>query len=278
MERRLILTGAAGLGALALLAPLAGWSDPPQTVAAALNKAGRQRMLVQRAAKAWLLLGLGVLPAQARTLLAESIALFDAQLDELRRFLPNDAVGPALARLGQEWERCRALLAMPPTRPLALELYVAGELAQDAAHQLTLTYEKSARTAAERRVNVAGRQRMLSQRLAKFYLFEAWDINRGAARMELNWARAEFSSGMHQLYSAATEIPGLRAPLAELDRQWIAYRDALAPAPGRAAVGEARGRGRAQRKGPGNGGAAGNPVRTARGSRGRLSSPYRPRT
>lgn len=228
MERRLILKAAGGLCAVALLAPFAGRAAAPLTVAAALNMAGRQRMLAQRAAKAWLMLGLGTLPAQGRALLDESTARFDTQLAELRAFTPNSAVDPALARLDPEWERYRALLAKAPTRPLALEVYVAGELVQDAAHQLTLAYEKSASTAGERRVNLAGRQRMLSQRMAKFYLFQAWDINARAARMELNWARAEFSSGMHQLYNATHEIPGVRAPLAELDRQWLAYRDALA--------------------------------------------------
>ncbi len=229
MERRQVLKGAGGLCAAVLLAPFAGRATEPLTVAAALNKAGRQRMLAQRAAKAWLMLGLGILPSQARTLLDESTARFDAQLAELRAFTPNAAVGPALARLDQEWGPCRVLLARTPTRPLALEVYVAGELVQDAAHQLTLAYEKSASTAGERRVNLAGRQRMLSQRMAKFYLFQAWDINGRAAGMELNWARAEFSSGMHQLYNATRGLPGIRAPLAELDRQWVGYRDALTP-------------------------------------------------
>lgn len=51
-------------------------------------------------------------------------------------------------------------------------------------------------------INKAGSQRMLSQRQAKFYLLQAWEVNTAAARMEMNYARAEFASGMHQLYTA----------------------------------------------------------------------------
>lgn len=231
MERRLILKGACGLWAAAVVVPFAGQAATPRTVAAAVNIAGRQRALTQRAAKAWLMTGLGVTPPQARALLAESTALFERQLVELRAFAPNAGVGPALIRLAPAWERYRALLALPATRPLATDVYAASELVQEAAHRLTLAYENSADTPAGRRVNVAGRQRMLSQRMAKFYLFQAWDINRNAARMEVNLGRAEFSSGMHQLYNASADIPGLRAPLALLDRQWIGYRDALASDP-----------------------------------------------
>ncbi|MEN9543788.1 MAG: hypothetical protein RLZZ598_621, partial [Pseudomonadota bacterium] len=48
-------------------------------MADAINKAGRQRMLSQRCAKAWLALGLKVRPDQADKVLAESMALFDRQ-------------------------------------------------------------------------------------------------------------------------------------------------------------------------------------------------------
>lgn len=227
MERRLILRAAGGLGVAALLAPFAGRAAPPATVPAALNKAGRQRMLVQRASKAWLMLGLGTVPPRARALLAESTAAFEAQHAELGAYTPNESVAPALARTARAWGHYRELLAMPATRALAPEIYRASEVSQDAAHPLTLAYERSARTPAERLVNVAGRQRMLSQRMAKLHLFRVWDVNRSAASMELNWARAEFSSGMHHLYNAAGDIPGAGTPLAELDHQWLRFRDAL---------------------------------------------------
>ena len=66
---------------------------------------------------------------------------------------------------------------------------------------------------------------MLSQRAAKFYLLGVWGVNVPAARLEMNFSRAEFSSGMHQLDAAANADASIRATVEELDRAWVTYRE-----------------------------------------------------
>ncbi len=198
------------------------------TVGAAINIAGRQRMLSQRLAKAWIMTGIGIAPGRAGTILTESQSRFEAQLAELENFVPNDDVREALVRIGREWRIYKATLAAAPRPDTAQRVYESSETVQNEAHRLTLAYEKSARGPPERLINIAGRQRMLSQRLAKFYLFIAWGANPMAARMELNFARAEFSSGMHQLYNTPDPDPETRRLLQQLDSEWVGYRELLA--------------------------------------------------
>lgn len=197
------------------------------SVSVAINKAGRQRMLVQRMAKAWVMIGLGVQPQRGQAILDESLARFEAQLAELKGFVPNEDARQAITKLEREWQDYRAALRALPGKPAAQAVYDHSELAQEAAHRLTLAYEKASGAPADRLVNVAGRQRMLSQRLAKFWLFQAWDVNTVAARMEMDFARAEFSSGMHQLYGAAGTSAEIGRAVEQLDRDWIAYRGVL---------------------------------------------------
>jgi len=219
-----------GMGCVALLlaGATANAADSETTsVSVAINKAGRQRMLVQRMAKAWVMIGLGVQPERGQTILDESLSRFEAQLAELQGFAPNEDTRQALTKLEREWQDYRAALRAAPGRQDAQAVYDHSELTQEAAHRLTLTYERVSGAPADRLVNIAGRQRMLSQRLAKFWLFLAWDVNTIAARMEMNFARAEFASGMNQLYGTASTSPEIGRAVEQLDRDWIAYRSAL---------------------------------------------------
>jgi hypothetical protein len=140
----------------------------------AINKAGRQRMLSQRTAKAWLMLVQGVLPERAKTSWP-SPRLFEAQLASSRPCSP--ATSRALWLLEHDWGRYRPLAGRYPQR---CQGGVGGQRGRAGrAHKLTVAYEKFAGSPAGRLVNLSGRQRMLSQRMAKAYFFRQMDVNAG---------------------------------------------------------------------------------------------------
>lgn len=197
------------------------------TAGTAIDKAGRQRMLSQRLAKAWIMTGMNIAPERAQAILTDSFSQFENQLAELRGFAPSQGAQEALARLEKEWTNYKSVLSTKPSRENAVTLYNANEAVQVAAHRLTLAYEAFANSPSYRLINIAGRQRMLSQRMAKFWLFEAWGINSKAARMEFGLARAEFASGLYQLSISPYTTVEIRTALEQLDREWGAYQTAL---------------------------------------------------
>jgi hypothetical protein len=198
------------------------------SLGAAINKAGRQRMLTQRMAKAYLMIGQGVLPERAGKLLAESAALFEAQLAELRELVPDHEVHAALVALGEQWRVYVEALATPSDRGSAEKIYKLSDALLAVAHRLTLAYEKQAATPAGHLVSVAGRQRMLSQRMAKFYLFRAWAINPQPAQQELEIARKEFVAGLAELNAAPQNTARIKAELELVNQQWLFFDTALA--------------------------------------------------
>ena len=102
MKRRDFLASTAALLlATPLLAAEAGKGS--LTVGAAINKAGRQRMLSQRMAKAYAMQVAGVMPDKAGSLLEQSRRLFEAQLAELKTLAPTEAIQAALADLDKAW-------------------------------------------------------------------------------------------------------------------------------------------------------------------------------
>ena len=69
----------------------------------AINKAGRQRMLSQRAANAYMAQALQAQPAQAEKILSQSMSLFDRQLVELKAFAPSPAIRDTYVKLEGAW-------------------------------------------------------------------------------------------------------------------------------------------------------------------------------
>lgn len=196
-------------------------------VTSAVNIAGRQRMLAQRMTKAYLMLGQGIDPDGARAILQESIRLFEIQLAALKAFQPTATQAKSLADLDAVWARCKPLLTANPTALGADVLYVLSEDLQQVAHHVTLVYRDISSLPRDQLVNLAGRQRMLSQRMIKFYLYETWDINHAPADMELHLARAHFTAVLRQMETSPLTEPKVKAQVAELRRMWEPYEAAL---------------------------------------------------
>lgn len=199
----------------------------PELWSTLINLAGRQRMLSQRMVKAWLALGQRVEAARAEKVLAESMALFDRQLVELRAFAPTDPIRQTYDQLEPLWNSLKsALVGTPPTEPAT-----AGLLALDAkvlalAHQGTQQLEQHSGRPVGRLVNVAGRERMLSQRMAKFHLALGWQAG-DAAREQIAIARREFVAALDVLDNAPEATAAIRDELALARQQWVFFDAAL---------------------------------------------------
>lgn len=215
------------LGAGALLAAqtvpaasTAGGSDAEWT--AAVERTAYQRALSQRVAKAYLMLALDVEPVLARRILDDASATFERQLGLLRAAPPSADAARLLAQMADRWADCRRPLLQPPSRAGGDVLYRASDALQEAAHRVLLAYEQARPGQALRGVLQGGRLRMLSERMAKFWLYHRWGLHAEPARMELHLARAHFTALMLQVDRLGLG-PGVAAAVAGLRGSWSAY-------------------------------------------------------
>jgi len=194
----------------------------------AINKAGRQRMLSQRMAKSWLMLERGVMSRRARLILRQSADMFDSQMAELDA-LPGSAESrTACTELGEVWRPYRALLASQPSRDTAQDLFDMNEGVLAAADKLTLSFEKADGTPQGKLVNLAGRERMLSQRAAKFFMFRNMGIQVSASRAELKRTHDEFSTALVKFAAATRGQPKIKDELEKVARHWNTLQSAMA--------------------------------------------------
>lgn len=231
-RRALLLKAGAAAGAATVAGTLALVSRPARAQVAnlndAINKAGRQRMLSQRMGKAWLALAHKVQEPAARQVLEQSVALFDRQLAELKSYAPNAGIRDTYGQLDGAWAAHKAtLLTGTPALAGATAMLQADAKVLALAHQGTVQYESASGKPVGHLVNVAGRQRMLSQRMAKFYLAVQLPVDAAVATAEIAKARTEFIAATEVLRKAPEANERIRQELLLADGQWVFFDAAL---------------------------------------------------
>jgi hypothetical protein len=194
----------------------------------AINKAGRQRMLSQRMGKAWLALVHNVEADAAQKILVASKSLFEKQLYDLMAFASNDTLRSTYQKLQQAWLDYSAVMAQgAPDRTRAAAMLKNDGKVLAIAHQGTQEFEQTLAKPVGRLVNIAGRQRMLSQRMAKFYFAAALPVNADEAKREIAKARSEFLAAMEILRSAPEATSVIRDELSLASGQWVFFNQSL---------------------------------------------------
>jgi nitrate/nitrite-specific signal transduction histidine kinase len=203
------------------------WSQI-QNMNDAINKAGRQRMLSQRMAKSYLAQGLGVMESQAEKTLSTSISVFDRQLVELKVYAPRPDIKATYQQLEAKWSDYKAaLVGTAPSQQGAAEVLSLSNDILALSNQGTAQLEALANKPAAHLVNVAGRQRMLSQRMASQYLAASWNINTPKAKSEMLKANDEFTAALKELKSAPETTGRILQEMALADQQLVFFQVAL---------------------------------------------------
>jgi AmiR/NasT family two-component response regulator len=135
--------------------------------AEAVNRAGQLRMLSQRLVKLYALKCAGVSPAETERLFRDTDTQIETVLATLGRNLSHPTFGDLLASLSAPWTRLRALAGDGGRLDSLERVDALAEEMLDHSERLTANLEVPAFANALHAINVAGRQRMLSQRLAK---------------------------------------------------------------------------------------------------------------
>lgn len=195
----------------------------------AINKAGRLRMLSQRMSKAYLALIQKVEAGSAQQVLDRSMATFDRQLVELKAYAPSPDIRNTYAKLEGAWSEFKSVLVgTVPGKEHAPQLIQLDANILALAHQGTMQYEQAAGKATlGKLVNIAGRQRMLSQRMAKFYLANALHVDPQGSIAEIGKSRAEFVAALEVLRKAPEATSKIKEEQTLADAQWIFFDQGL---------------------------------------------------
>lgn len=224
------------------------FADQTKEYATTINIAGRQRMLSQKMMKELVLIKLGVNVDENRALIKETVEVFDSSMQDLLRgngpksILPPSAkVESALKDTQALWAKLnvdinKALKGDPVNVP---ELSEQSVLVLNAMNKIVETYVDIARSQGIKSVggqvvNIAGRQRMLTQRVSKALFLMAMGGENSLAKHEMKQAKTLFGQSHNALLNgnALMEVPRTTQPeivakLKEVDALWDTYSTIL---------------------------------------------------
>jgi AmiR/NasT family two-component response regulator len=189
----------------------------------AVNRAGQLRMLSQRMVKLYALICCGTAPPGAPALLVDSVGAVEANLAMLARSLSRPTFGDLLDAVARPWAALRDALRTPAAVARLREVDALAEQVLAQAEQLTANLEVAAFATALRVINVAGRQRMLSQRLAKEALLRAL-LREGDGAGD---TRAELEAGFGYLAALPLSNADIADELARAGAAWAELQAAL---------------------------------------------------
>ncbi|WP_135080893.1 type IV pili methyl-accepting chemotaxis transducer N-terminal domain-containing protein [Terasakiella sp. SH-1] len=210
-----------------------------------LNIAGRQRMLSQRIARAACFIGNYHDLKGHRKMLAQAMKTFDESHDLLKNGhvadgFPKEADPQILAeleKLDQPWTMLKfaaSVLRDSASQP-GLDVDMIAALNMAALKQAHSVVETMARTysgdqkatGSSRSIDIAGRQRMLSQKAAKEFCLVSYGLNIDQNRQDLLKTVQMFDSALDDLRNGnpARNIPpapslNIRTELTQLKTQW----------------------------------------------------------
>lgn len=227
LSRRFALTACASgvlLGACGFAAPV--WAQQNIALSTAINRAGRLRALSQRSAKAYTQLVLGVTPEQSREVLIVAQRIVKSNLAELGQVGFTAEVAGFLAACQVDADRLAGLVAGGPTAGRLPEVNKAADQMLASADHLTAALEGRGKSSAKI-INIAGRQRMLSQRMAKSFMLMEAGQESVDLRKQLDAARSEFVLALDRLEAAPVSTPAIKNGLSAARTQWIFYENGL---------------------------------------------------
>ena len=125
------------------------------------------------------------------------------------------------------WQPFKKILQAPVTRENAEVLLETNDDLLRATNTVVLKLQDISGSSFGRLVNVSGRQRMLSQRLAKFYMLRAWQFDNAEIRSEMAQAQNEFKGALAELIAAKENSPEIQAELKEASKAWDLFNHGL---------------------------------------------------
>jgi len=187
----------------------------------AINKAGKQRMLTQKMMKNYSMVGMNMKFNNPSKQLTDSISLFDTTISELEKFIKDKKSLKAISEVKSFWNKIKPSISSTPDKTKALELAKSMDKLLKLSHDATVLIMKTSKDSSGDIINIAGKQRMLAQRLGNLYMLKVWSL--GVDDAKLQKSIKEFASAQKKLEAFPKNTDEIKSGLADVKKDFAFF-------------------------------------------------------
>jgi len=189
----------------------------------AVNIAGKQRMFTQRMLKDYAMVGMNNTFGNPGEDLKKTMDAFSDHLASLKGYTKDAEIKKSLEKVEALWMPIQKELHSTPSVEQAQKLQEDLEKLLKASDEATKLFAKASGKEAGEMVNIAGRQRMLSQRMASLYMLKVWGVEDPKFKTKLTDTLTLFKTSLQKLETSSLNNDKTKTLLAKVKRSFVFF-------------------------------------------------------
>ena len=189
----------------------------------AVDISGKQRMFTQRMLKDYAMVGMGNTFGKPEEDLKKISVTFQDHMDSLSSYTKSEEIKKSISELNTLWVSVQKVLLDTPSKEKVEKLQIDLETLLKLSDKITKQFAKESGKSSGETVNKAGRQRMLSQRMASLYMLKVWEVEDPQFDQKLKESMSLFKSSLSDLESSSLNTDDIKTILAKVKKSFTFF-------------------------------------------------------